>query len=493
MRHQDIWVAAASVGKVLAQDFPAAEVQNNTFNATHGPYNPLSAGERIAQANLSGELSQAVLTALNFERSNWAGTSVRLDPFYVDLPSNWTDAPAGSVIKVEQRSNTSLYTIAPTLAISRLLYTTKTLNGTVIPASAYVLWPWLPRRFGGSGSGYSDSAEDGLPVIAWGHGTSGWSGECGPSHVRSLWYDFMIFTAATQGYVVVAPDYAGLGLDHDGSGNSIPHQYLASQAAGNDLLYAVKAAQKAWADVLGMRYVVMGHSQGGGAAWGASIVVAEDEELRRGYLGTIAGSPWTSFRTSIRFQRSAVGLNSIITRVATGVKSIFPSFTYGEWLTEKGVRIVELLQDLQGCQSVAVEVLSGSDLVREDWDQSWYEEAFDNLTSNIGRPFAGPMLVLQGTDDALVNVMGVEAAVNVTCEAVPDAQIEIVEFEGVSHTPVMYAGQQIWLDWIADRFTGKKAPAGCQKRLFSPLLDVESYLKDRNWFLEWNKYPYGVA
>ncbi|RYP67449.1 hypothetical protein DL771_007227 [Monosporascus sp. 5C6A] len=493
MRRQDIWVTAASIGSVLGQGFPAAEVQNNTFNATHGPYNPLSAGERIARANLSRELSQAVLTALNFERSNWAGTSVRLDPFYVDLPSNWTDAPAGSVIKVEQRTSTSLYTIAPTLAMSRLLYTTKTLNGTVIPASAYVLWPWLPRRFGGSCSDCGDSAEDGLPVVAWGHGTSGWSGECGPSHIRSLWYNFMIFTAATQGYVVVAPDYAGLGLDHDGSGNSIPHQYLASRAAGNDLLYAVKAAQKAWADVLGRRYVVMGHSQGGGAAWAASIVASEDEELRRGYLGTVAGSPWTSFRTSIRFQQSAAGLNSIIARVATGVKSIFPSFTYGEWLTEKGVRVMELLQDLQGCLSVTVELLSSSDLVREDWDQSWYVEAFDNLTSNIGRPFAGPMLVLQGTGDSSVNVTGVEAAVNATCEAVPDAQIEIVEFEGVSHTPVMYAGQQIWLDWIADRFAGKRAPAGCQKRLFSPLLDVESYLKDRNWFLEWSKYIYGVA
>ena len=130
-------------------------------------------------------------------------------------------------------------------------------------------------------------------MIAWGHGTSGWSGECGPSHVRSLWYQFMIFNAAIQGYVVVAPDYAGLGLDHDGEGNFIAHQYLASQAHGNDLLYAVKAAQKAWPDVLGSRYVVMGHSQGGGAAWGASTVLASNgsdvEELRKGYLGTVAG------------------------------------------------------------------------------------------------------------------------------------------------------------------------------------------------------------
>ena len=494
-----IWsVLAAKACGALAQDaVPVAEVQNNTFNATHGPYNPDSARDRIAKADLSPELSEAVLTAVNFERSNWAGNSVRLDPFYTDVPANWTQSAAGSVLKVEQNTNTSLYTIAPSLAMSRILFTTKTYNGSVIPASAYVLWPWLPRTFSDEDDSSEEGKGGGLPVIAWGHGTSGWSGECGPSHVRSLWYQFMIFNAAIQGYVVVAPDYAGLGLDHDGEGNFIAHQYLASQAHGNDLLYAVKAAQKAWPDVLGSRYVVMGHSQGGGAAWGASTVLASNgsdvEELRKGYLGTVAGSPWTSFYTSLRFQQSAKSLNSIIARISTGVKSLFPSFEYSEWLTEKGVRTVELLQDLQGCQSIATELFSSSDLVRDDWNESWYADAFDEATSNIARPFAGPMLVIQGTNDGAVNATGVLDAFNATCEAVPDAQLELVEFAGVSHTPAMFSGQQVWLDWIADRFANKKAAQGCRRRSYNPLRDVGSYQKDRNWFMQWNQYAYGIA
>ncbi len=502
MRYQNIQailtILASYVCRARSQ-IPIAEVQNNTFNATHGEYHPASARERIARANLSSELSEAVLTAVNFERSNWAGTSVRLDPFYTDFPSNWTNFPAGSVIKVEQDTNASLYTIAPALAISRLLFTTKTLNGTVIPASAYVLWPWLPRRFDKSdGPGNRDSSGyDGLPVIAWGHGTSGWSGECGPSHIRSLWYQFMIFTAATQGYAVVAPDYAGLGLDHDGQGSFIPHQYLSSAAHGNDLLYAVKAARKAWPDVLGSRYVVMGHSQGGGAAWGAATVLASNgsdaEELRKGYLGTIAGSPWTSLGTTLRFVQTKTSLNSIVARLATGVQSVFPSFSLSDWLTEKGVRVVELLQDLQGCQSVSVELFTSDDLLRDDWNQSWYAGTYDNLTSNIGRPFAGPLLVLQGTDDRPVNATGVEEAVDATCGTYPNENLELVEFEGVGHTPVMFAGQQVWLNWIADRFAGKEAPKGCQKSRYSPVRDVPSYLKDRNWFLEYSQYVYGTA
>ncbi|KAK9783833.1 putative AB hydrolase-1 domain-containing protein [Seiridium cardinale] len=486
----------ATIRSALTQSFPTAAVQNNTFNATHGPYNPTTAWNRILEANLSEGLSEAVLTAVNFERSNWAGDSVRLDPFYTDVPLNWTASPAGSVIKVEERTNTSLYSIAPSLAISRLLFTTKTLNGTVIPASAFVLWPWMPRQFTGQGANSSSPQTSGIPVIAWGHGTSGWSAECGPSHIRHLWYQFMIFTAATQGYVVVAPDYAGLGLGHDGQGNAIPHPYLATEAQGNDLLYAVKAAQKAW-PILGDRYVVMGHSQGGGAAWGAARVLAGNgsdvEELKRGYLGTVAGSPWSSFRTSLELVQSSTDLNSIVSRVATGVASVFPSFSLSDWLTDKGQRVVTLLQDLQGCQSVAVELFTTSDLIRDEWNQTWYFDAFDKLNSNIGKPLLGPMLILQGTGDSSVNITGVSAAFNDTCEAFPDTQIEFVTFDGVSHSPAMFSGQQTWLKWIDARFEGKDAGTGCRRTDLEPIRAVADYQKDRNWFLEWTPFSYTTA
>lgn len=501
MRRQDTWAAvlASCVGRALGQGMPAAEVQNNTFNASHGEYNPASAAARIATANLSSEVSDAVLTSLNFERSNWAGTSVRIDPFYADLPSNWTGLPAGSVLKVEQNTNASLYTIAPTLAVSRLLFTTKTFNGSVVPASAYVLWPWLPRGYASSSSNSSDD-DDGLPVIAWGHGTSGQSGECAPSHIRTLWYNFMIFAAATQGFAVVAPDYAGLGVDRDGAGNFIPHQYLASQASGRDLLYAVKAAQQAWSGEIGSRYVVMGHSQGGGAAWGAANVLAtagnesDIAELRQGYLGTIAGSPWTSLSTSLRFAHpNSTSFHSLVGRIATGVQSIFPSFSLGEWLTDKGVRAVQLMQDLQGCQSVLTQLLASTDLVRPDWDQSWYAGAFDNLTTLVGKPFAGPLLVIQGTGDSAINYTGIRDAVDATSAANPKEALELVEFDGVGHTPVMFSAQQVWLKWIDDRFAGKQATKGLQKTWYSPVREVSSYLKERNWFLEWSEYTYGTA
>lgn len=365
-----IWVLPfLSLCWAQSQVVPLAQSQNTTFNATYGRLNSSQAESLIAQANLSADLSAAILTAVNFERSNWAGSSTQLDPFYVDVPSNASHATAGSVIKVEQYTNTSFYTLSPNVALSRILFMTKTLNGSAIPASAYVLWPWLPRSF---------SNVSGLPVVAWGHGTSGWSGECGPSHIRNLWYQYSApFILALQGYVVVAPDYAGLGLDHDSNGTFIPHQYLASPAHGNDLIYSIQAAQQAWPS-LSKQFVIMGHSQGGGAAWGAAQILAKNPV--QGYLGTIAGSPTTTIRPNNSTLSNPASVGSLLVRVGQGVSSVFPSFQLSDWLNDKGLRSEQLLQGLQGCQSVALELLSQADLVKPGWNSSWYFDAFDNLT-----------------------------------------------------------------------------------------------------------------
>jgi len=68
------------------------------------------------------------------------------------------------------------------------------------------------------------------------------------------------------------------------------------------------------------------------------------------------------------------------------------------------------------------------------------------------------MLVLQGTADNGVPFPVTTIAVNQTCSAYLQSQLDYAMFEGATHVPVLYASQQIWLDWIADRFAWKVAP-----------------------------------
>ncbi|KAI4106269.1 MAG: hypothetical protein L6R37_002251 [Teloschistes peruensis] len=119
-------------------------------------------------------LANEIEIALIFERSNLAHGSVDSDPFY-HLPPNTSEAPAGSLLKLEINANTSAYTLPPNTALSRFLYQSKTLNGSLVPCSAYVLWPDTPRK-----------EPDGFPIVGWAHGTSGGFGNCAPSQIRNL-------------------------------------------------------------------------------------------------------------------------------------------------------------------------------------------------------------------------------------------------------------------------------------------------------------------
>jgi predicted alpha/beta hydrolase len=127
------------------------------------------------------------------------------------------------------------------------------LNASAVPASAYILWPWHAKSFANI---------TGVPVVGWGHGTSGIHGECAPSHIRNLWYQYSApYILALQGYAVVAPDYVGSGVNKTAEGTYVPHEYLANPAGANDVVFAVEAAQKAFPE-LSKEFVTMGHSQG---------------------------------------------------------------------------------------------------------------------------------------------------------------------------------------------------------------------------------------
>lgn len=351
------------------------------------------------------------------------------------------------------------------------MYQTKNLNGTATPASAFILWPYMPR-----------SQLDGYPIVAWAHGTSGLFGECAPSHLRNLLYQFAApFTLALQGYVVVAPDYAGLGVDTDASGKPIPHQYAANPAAANDLFYAVQAAQSTF-DSLSRQFVIMGHSQGGGAAWGAAQ--RQIDEPVDGYLGTIAGSPLTD---------SFALFDLISLALVASLQSVFGAdFDPTSFVTDAGEKRLALLKDIQGCDPVQSQLFADG-LVQAGFQSTFYAKAYQQLTSNGVRKIAGPMLVLQGEADTTVPFAVTATATNETCQMFPESQLEFVTFANVSHVPVLYAGQRVWLKWIEDRFAGVPVKKVCQVQGFESALEYQRYQVETNWFLEFATQGYEVT
>lgn len=327
-------------------------------------------------------------------------------------------------------------------------------------------------------------------VVGFAHGTSGIFGECGPSHIRNLWYQYSApFILALQGYVVVAPDYTGLGV---GSyhGSTIQHPAFNNPAHANDLFYAVQAAQEAYPE-LSERFVLMGHSQGGGAAWGAAQRQARQPV--EGHLGTVAASPVTDVLLQYAVTPDAEWPFELV----PGLSATIPDFNISDVLTKKGIQYYDLLADIGGCNSAYLQLCYQPNVIKSGWQSIPAMLEYQNLTGNGGRPISGPMLVVQGTGDVVISPNITTHFVNETCALYPESEIEYARFEGTDHVPTLYASQRIWLDWIAQRFEEKKykpAKNGCGNgTLYSPARSVAAYQPEVAYYLEWPTQGYEVA
>ena len=139
----------------------------------------------------------------------------------------------------------------------RILYSsTDGLDGnTPIAVSGAV---YFPKR---------SKPQEGWPVIAWAHGTTGVADICAPSWSMRSQRDVDYLNAwLDQGYAIVATDYQGLGMPGG-------HPWLAVQPEAFSVLDSIRAAVNAFPD-LAKSVVLVGQSQGAHAVLSASLLAA---------------------------------------------------------------------------------------------------------------------------------------------------------------------------------------------------------------------------
>ena len=152
-------------------------------------------------------------------------------------------------------------------------------NGQEVQATALVFTPRTAAPVGG------------WPIVVWAHGTTGVADQCAPS--RSA-LDFNVRTMITQllaaGYVVVAPDYEGLG---EPSGKEL-HPFLNLKSESYAITDAVVAARNYLGSKVSKQWMAVGHSQGGHAALGAAQYAVR---ANLDYKGTVAVAPASNLKT----------------------------------------------------------------------------------------------------------------------------------------------------------------------------------------------------
>lgn len=352
------------------------------------------------------------------------------------------------------------------------LIASQSLNGTIVPASAYVLWPYAPFGYADKCSSNFNSGnktKGKFPLVAWEHGTSGQFVNCAPSNYRSLQYHFMVpYTIALEGFAVVAPDYAGLGVTTLPNGEA-SHTWAAAPAHANDVAYAIDAVRKAFPQYLAADgpFVAMGHSQGGAVAW--AFAERQVEAPQAGYRGTISISPPLRIVDILKGalakiasipagEMIPVGAQTALLiqpRLISAITAVYPSYNYSGMTPKCYDRWRNVVKPLQAClptEQLALN-LNSSEFAKDNWTQDSTVLEWQDRVAVGGKKFKGPLLTILGEND-VIPVAVLEQAVDATCKVSKDESLEMVTYQGAEHFPVIQTSHMKWMGWIKDRISG---------------------------------------
>ena len=307
----------------------------------------------------------------------------------------------------------------------------------------------------------------GWRVVVWNHGTVGIGDTCAPSQ-QPIGTNFgkLAELLLAEGYVIVAPDYEGLGT-------AGIHPYLNLSSAANSALYAVKAVHNHYKN-LHPSWVSIGQSQGGHAA----LSVAEYAESDPNYKATVATAPASSLGYILKvvapqaiqqlLLAEAAGLRpkgasiavyadllSYMALAGIGIKAYQPDFDYGALMHDRAKAIALSAEGTTGDNGICLGDLTN--MYRQDiatflaenegktvLDYPGPKDKFDEnpvvaafLTNNqpATKRFSKPIYVVQGKEDAAVPYQVTENLVNQSNNVLgttPKIKLDVVD--GASHT-----------------------------------------------------------
>ncbi|HDX5930569.1 alpha/beta fold hydrolase [Acinetobacter baumannii] len=230
------------------------------------------------------------------------------------------------VVKVEAYTSTNLGSVAAESSI--LTYKMLGQSGQEVQATSLVFTPNTPPPVGG------------WPIVVWAHGTTGVADVCAPS--KAALADStkdLISKLLAAGYVVVAPDYEGLGTPGI-------HPFLNVKSEAFSITDAVVATRNYLSQrnlLTSKKWVTVGHSQGGHAALGAAQY-ASRAQLE--YKGTVAVAPASNLGFILTAGEQSVAnatldkkismyaqLDTYTALVTAGIRNTQPTFDYPQVFT----------------------------------------------------------------------------------------------------------------------------------------------------------------
>lgn len=380
-------------------------------------------------------------------------------PAFYEPPSPLPDGEHGDLIRSEEIP-------APDGAQAwRILYLSEYEDGTPVAVSGFVVAP------------DGDAPEEDRKVIAWAHGTEGGGRNCAPSlaaepavelvdyftYDSPLQQDTGVPSLAdmiSEGYVVVATDYIGLGAPGT-------QQYTVMDSEANNVWDSVKAAQQIDETHAGNDMAVLGWSQGGGA----SVWMAEDTSYGEplNLVGSAGLAPAANNGPQFAHQVEPGPSNAtsqahgvaLQLNVIHGFLGAYPELEASGMVTAEGEKA--LVGAANQCVNHFAYVLNSNvenpyaTLMQPTTPADWQKRLDENTAGNKA-PVA-PILVMQGTADTVVNPNATTQYYERVCAYGEPVQYSL--YTDATHQTIPKDASAEYMSWFADRFDGVEAPTTC--------------------------------
>jgi pimeloyl-ACP methyl ester carboxylesterase len=412
---------------------------------------------------------------------------VDMGSFYTSLPQVSPLAKLGTLLKVEK-----IPTAMPGVNAWKIAYVSSDVQGRKTLTTGIIA---APEENGG---------QEGRPIVAWAHGTTGTAQTCGPSQVLNpaqplnqyfmptgnSWTDFGLPAMEAfikAGYVIVATDYQGLG----GGGK---HQYTVAATQARDVIDSIRAASLLKEAHAGSKAVVYGWSQGGGAtiaAAGLTDYLNRKGTARDGIkiVGFVAMAPYDVAVTFPSGQLNETDATKYLQKLSDafsanvfnfthyaqniwGMVAAFPELKLNDIFTDNGAKIADKIF-LRKCMHVASDTFNYAysknykTLLRPDIKNAtaWLKANKKGSVMPV-KPMA-PVIIYFGNHDTTVPPVMGKLYYEQMCKM--GANITRIQLPGdQDHFSTPASVEPFYIKWVAERFAGKPAQNGCIVRMANP-------------------------
>lgn len=361
-------------------------------------------------------------------------------PAFYALPRRLVPAPPGTLVRHQVVPPPA--GLPAGAAVERILYHSLSDSGSDVLVSGVVVVP--PGR----------PPAGGFPVVTWAHPTTGLSAACVPSLEGAAPIPYLDALVRARD-VVVATDYQGLGP-------GAVEPYLVGPTEAHDVLDAARAARQLLGTAASRTVVVVGYSQGAQAALMAGQT-AEQYAPELDVRGVVAIAPPASVAELVPRPLGARPDPGLVFAVMALVAwaADTPGTSLGPAILPGARGLATGLEHqcvTSGARAFAH--LAPDTVLHRDWATTPVGAAVEAASAVGGAPTGAPVLVVQGTADAVVPPSGTTALVRaLLCRARHDT-VAYDEVPGAGHGSVVAAAATEVLSWIGARLAGAPPPAG---------------------------------